>query len=95
MRLQCEKLQMISVYFKVLQWLINVKLLPECSVNTLNNESVPYLVETISDYYNKRLFFLYSLFMWNSSVSFAGGLHCNLCLKNASNRMKTPFSLIT
>lgn len=48
---------MVSTYFKVLQWLLNVKLLPEYVDNEefdSNIDFVPYPVEVITNYYNTR-----------------------------------------
>lgn len=51
---------MVSTYFEVLQWLLNVNLLPEVSsvhsakVDQGSVVSVPYPVEILQDYYNKR-----------------------------------------
>lgn len=58
-QIQCDKLRMVSTYFEVLQWLINVRLLPETpseADSAFNNQNgfVPYPVEIISNYYNKR-----------------------------------------
>ncbi|XP_072402062.1 uncharacterized protein Elys isoform X1 [Diabrotica undecimpunctata] len=53
-------LEMVSVYFEVLQWLVNVGLLPECHPSTYprpdNSEriSAPYFAKELTEYYNER-----------------------------------------
>ncbi|XP_049821968.1 protein ELYS isoform X3 [Aethina tumida] len=57
---QYKCLQTVSVYFDVLQWLVNVGLLPECPPSTYPRPdqaekiSAPYPVEQLTDYYNKK-----------------------------------------
>lgn len=55
---QYVTLQMVSDYLKVMQWLLNVKLLPEVPMLVLNDESnlssVPYPVGLLTQYYNER-----------------------------------------
>lgn len=59
--LERENLHMVSTYFEVLQWLLNVNLLPEVSSVQSDHGSqvsVPYPVEILVDYYNKRFKFI-------------------------------------
>lgn len=57
---QYKCLQTVSVYFDVLQWLVNVGLLPECPPSTYPRPdqaekiSAPYPVEQLTDYYNEK-----------------------------------------
>lgn len=50
---------MIELYFDVLQWFVNVSLLPECSSATTDSieddeNQTPYPVEKLEEYYEKR-----------------------------------------
>ncbi|CAH0556685.1 unnamed protein product [Brassicogethes aeneus] len=64
---QYRSLQMVSVYFEVLQWLVNVGLLPECPPSSYpkpdQNEriSAPYPVEQLTNYYNEKRALLQNL----------------------------------
>ncbi|KAL3282176.1 hypothetical protein HHI36_005370 [Cryptolaemus montrouzieri] len=57
---QYQILQMIELYFDVLQWLFNVGLLPECSPTTISEISyedrirAPYPADQLTNYYEKR-----------------------------------------
>ncbi|XP_045471901.1 protein ELYS [Harmonia axyridis] len=57
---QCKNLQMIEVYFDVLQWFFNVGLLPEYTPlgsDTIAHEDkirAPYPVKELEEYYRKR-----------------------------------------
>lgn len=57
---QQDSLEMVATYFEVLQWLVNVGLLPECHPSTYprpdNSEriSAPYPVKQLVEYYNER-----------------------------------------
>ncbi|KAK9888484.1 hypothetical protein WA026_000735 [Henosepilachna vigintioctopunctata] len=57
---QCHTLQMVEVYFDVLQWLFNVGLLPEYSPSSFseniseNRIRAPYPAEKLMQYYSQR-----------------------------------------
>ncbi|XP_056636381.1 protein ELYS [Diorhabda sublineata] len=57
---QWTALEMVSTYFEVLQWLVNVGLLPECHPSTYprpdNSEriSAPYPVQELKEFYNEK-----------------------------------------
>ncbi|KAJ8920901.1 hypothetical protein NQ315_015694 [Exocentrus adspersus] len=57
---QHASLKMVSMYFEVLQWLVNVGLLPECHPSTYPRSdsadriSAPYPVQELTEYYNKK-----------------------------------------
>ena len=61
---QYKSLETVSVYFEVLQWLLNVGLLPECPLTAyprsddLERISAPYPAEMLIDFYNHRLVFI-------------------------------------
>jgi hypothetical protein len=57
---QFNSLQTVSVYFEVLQWLLNVGLLPECPITAyprsddLERINAPYPAEMLTEFYNHR-----------------------------------------
>ncbi|VEN48837.1 unnamed protein product [Callosobruchus maculatus] len=57
---QASSLNMVSIYFEVLVWMVNVGLLPECHqsmyphVDTTEKIKAPYPVAELSKYYNER-----------------------------------------
>lgn len=57
---QKDSLEMVATYFEVLQWLVNVGLLPECHPSKYprsdNSEriSAPYPVKQLIEYYNEK-----------------------------------------
>ncbi|CAH1107347.1 unnamed protein product, partial [Psylliodes chrysocephalus] len=56
----CTRLEMVSMYFEVIQWLVNVGLLPECHPSTyprpdnLKKISAPYPVQELTEYYEGK-----------------------------------------
>lgn len=59
---QSELLQNVSTHLEVIQWLLNVGLLPEHSLkcypkfDEFNRINTPYPEEALSAYYNERYF---------------------------------------
>nr|CAH7717001.1 unnamed protein product [Callosobruchus chinensis] len=57
---QASSLNMVSIYFEVLVWMVNVGLLPEChqsmysNVDTTEKIKAPYPVAELTKYYNER-----------------------------------------
>lgn len=66
-RQQYNVLQMTSIYFEVLQWLLNVGLLPECPLymyprmNDMDRISAPYPVDSLVKFYRDRRETLFEL----------------------------------
>ncbi|KAJ8964806.1 hypothetical protein NQ314_004613 [Rhamnusium bicolor] len=82
-------LKMVSMYFEVLQWLVNVGLLPECHPSTYpksdNSDriSAPYPVQELTEYYNEKRAQLQLLsketFVNSDSLLFIDNLINNKC----------------
>ncbi|XP_018577451.1 protein ELYS isoform X2 [Anoplophora glabripennis] len=86
---QQTSLKMVSIYFEVLQWLVNVGLLPECHPSTYprvdcaDRVSAPYPVQELTEYYNKKRAQLQMLtketFISSDSLLFIDNLVNNKC----------------
>lgn len=78
---QFKALQMLSVYLEVLQWLLNVGLLPECPIymypraDEAERISAPYPVDSLVRFYNERRATLFDL---QDASNVKGNQSCDL-----------------